>query len=59
MRKRIVFILFAVCIMSTMQAQNALKKDYDEQINPMSQIDAALVQAKEKGKFVVCQVGGN
>jgi len=59
MRKRIVFILFAVCIMSTMQAQNALKKVYDEQINPMTQIDAALVQAKEKGKFVVCQVGGN
>lgn len=59
MRKRIVFALFAVFLFATMQAQNGLKKVYDEQINPMTQIDAALVQAKEKGKFVVCQVGGN
>ena len=43
----------------TMQAQTALKKVYDESINPMEQIDQALVKAKSEGKFVICQVGGN
>ena len=40
-------------------AQTGLKKVYDEDINPMEQIDQALVKAKAEGKFVVCQVGGN
>ena len=35
------------------------QKVYDEAINPMEQIDQALVKAKAEGKFVVCQVGGN
>ena len=51
----IVGALFAL----TMQAQTALKKVYDESINPMEQIDQALVKAKSEGKFVICQVGGN
>ena len=59
MQKRIVFTFIAVFIMSTMQAQNALKKVYDEGINPIEQIDAAVVKAKSESKFVVCQVGGN
>ena len=40
-------------------AQTALKKVYDEDINPVEQIDQAVVKAKLEGKFVVCQVGGN
>lgn len=51
----IVGALFAL----TMQAQTALKKVYNESINPMEQIDQALVKAKSEGKFVICQVGGN
>ena len=32
---------------------------YNEEINPLEQIDQALAKAKAEGKFVVCQVGGN
>jgi len=37
----------------------AKSKVYDEDINPLEQIDKAVVKAKAEGKFVVCQVGGN
>ena len=40
-------------------AQGALKRVYDESVDPMAQIDQALVRAKAEGKYVVCQVGGN
>lgn len=43
----------------TADAQTAVKKVYDETIDPIEQIDQALVKAKSDGKFVVCQVGGN
>ena len=43
----------------TITAQTALKKVYNENIDPMEQIDKALVKAKAEGKYVVCQVGGN
>ncbi len=42
-----------------LNAQNGLKKVYDEAINPIEQIDKAVAKAKSEGKFVVCQVGGN
>ena len=32
---------------------------YNEDINPIEQIDQALAKAKQEGKFVICQVGGN
>ena len=32
---------------------------YNEDINPIEQIDQAIVKAKSEGKFVICQVGGN
>ena len=35
------------------------KKVYNEDINPIEQIDQAVVRAKSAGKFVICQVGGN
>ncbi|MBP5393326.1 MAG: thioredoxin family protein [Bacteroidaceae bacterium] len=55
-------ILLALCIMQlavSAEAQTALKKVYNEEINPLEQIDQAIGKAKTEGKFVVCQVGGN
>ena len=48
-----------VVTLMTVNAQTALKKVYDESIDPMEQIDKALAVAKSDGKFVMCQVGGN
>lgn len=36
-----------------------LEKVYDEKIDPMSQIDLALDEARASGRYVICQVGGN
>ena len=41
------------------QPTKSLKKVYNEEINPIEQIDQAVAKAKAEGKFVVCQVGGN
>ena len=41
------------------QEETAPKKVYDEQINPLEQIDQALALAQSEDKFVICQVGGN
>lgn len=46
-------------VVSNIQAQKGLKKVYDETVNPIEQIDRAIVKAKTEGKFVICQVGGN
>lgn len=43
----------------TEQPTKSLKKVYNEEINPIEQIDRAVAKAKTEGKFVVCQVGGN
>lgn len=51
--------VLAASLSLTMSAQTTLKKVYNEDIDPMAQIDQALVKAKAEGKFVVCQVGGN
>lgn len=59
MKKKMILLLSAVCFMLTMNAQTALKKVYDESVNPIEQIDQAVAKAKSEGKFVVCQVGGN
>ena len=59
MKKIFVFVLFLALLSLPAHAQTALKKVYNEEINPMTQIDEALAQAKSSGKFVVCQVGGN
>ena len=59
MRKKIILSLLGVCLALTLNAQTALKKVYNENINPIEQIDQALVKAKSEGKFVICQVGGN
>ena len=54
----IIAVLFTMTV-AVANAQEALKKVYNENINPMEQIDDALVKAKTDGKYVVCQVGGN
>ena len=57
--KRITLVLLALMMAITIEAQTSLKKVYNEDINPIEQIDKALVKAKSEGKFVICQVGGN
>ena len=58
MKKPIVSLL-TLFLALTLNAQTALKKVYNEDINPIEQIDQALVEARSEGKFVICQVGGN
>ena len=59
MRKILILTLLASWITVGTKAQNGLKKVYNEDVNPIEQIDKAIVKAKSQGKFVVCQVGGN
>ena len=51
--------LFIAAATTAADAQGALKRVYDETINPMTQIDEALAKASAGGKYVVCQAGGN
>jgi thiol:disulfide interchange protein len=51
--------MFALTAHAQNEGKTAPKKVYNEQINPLEQIDQALVQARAEGKFVICQVGGN
>ena len=59
MKKKIILLLLAVISALNVNAQNSLKKVYNEDINPIEQIDQAVAKAKTEGKFVICQVGGN
>ena len=62
MKKIISIIVLAVAMFAmtaNAQEQTSPKKVYNEDINPMEQIDQAIVQARNEGKFVICQVGGN
>ena len=43
----------------TPQGETGLKKVYDEEVSPMEQIDNALEEARNSGRLVICQVGGN
>ena len=56
MKKILTFAILAVLALGT-NAQ--LKKVYNDDIDPMEQIDKAIAQANEQGKFVMCQVGGH
>jgi len=56
MKRRFVgFLAFLLAFVAVAQQ----KKVYDEDINPIEQIDRAVAKAKTEGKFVICQVGGN
>lgn len=57
--KKSILLIFALYISTLSSAQQRLKPIYDETINPLDQIDAAVDKAKAENKFVVCQVGGN
>ena len=50
------FLSLVACVAFGAQAQ---EKVYDESIDAMQQIDDAVAQAKESGRYVLCQVGGN
>ena len=62
MKRILTIVVLAVALLATVanaQEQTAPKKVYNEEINPLEQIDQALAQAQAEGKFVICQVGGN
>ena len=50
--KKVFLTLFTALLVMTADAQG-LKKNYDETINPVEQIDLAVVKAKSEGKFVI------
>ena len=51
--------LFTLAANAQTEGEATFKKVYDENINPLEQIDQAVAQANAEGKFVICQVGGN
>lgn len=56
---KIFLSLLVLLFAQTVDAQSAFKKVYNEDINPIEQIDQAIVKARSEAKFVICQVGGN
>lgn len=58
MKKLLATLLFIIAAVPVM-AQEVKEKPYNEEINAMTQIDEAVAKAKQEGKFVICQVGGN
>ena len=59
MKRLIITIIASAVMFLTADAQSNLKKVYDENVDPMTQIDQAIAKADKEGKFVICQVGGN
>ena len=59
MKRKLIIGVISMFLTISASAQTALKKVYNEDINPIEQIDKAVAKAKSEGKFVVCQVGGN
>lgn len=58
-RRMVIVGLTVILSAITAMGQQALPRVYDEQANPLEQIDNAVVQARAEAKNVVCQVGGN
>ena len=52
-------ILLVMSVLNGPDAIAQVKKVYDEEINTLEQVDAAVAKAGAEGKFVICQVGGN
>ena len=59
MRKLIVGVACAFLSISALCAQEKLKRVYDEDVDPFTQIDGAVKEAASSGKYVICQLGGN
>lgn len=57
--KKVLVVLLIVLFSLSANSQTGLKKVYNEDINPIEQINQAVVKARSEGKFVICQVGGN
>ncbi len=57
MKKMIMFVLIAVMPL-LVNAQTGLNRVYNEDLDPMAQIDEALGVAKADGKFVVLDAEG-
>ena len=57
--KRILLVALVATLSVLLHAQTAMKKVYDEDLNPIVQIDEAVAKARQEGKHVVCQLGGN
>ncbi|MBP5241807.1 MAG: thioredoxin family protein [Bacteroidales bacterium] len=53
-----VILIFAILFASA-TAVMAQQKPYDESIDAMEQIRAAVAEAQASGRYVMCQVGGN
>lgn len=58
MKRTLSCIALAMAMLGT-RAQNPLPRVYDEDIDPMAQIDGALVKARNGNKNVIVQLGGN
>ena len=50
--RKVIMTLLIVMMAIAANAQTGLKKVYNEEINPLEQIDQALAKAKGEGKFV-------
>lgn len=59
MKRHLIVTAIAALLALTASEQSDLKKIYDENTDPVEQIDKAVRQAKKEGKFVISQVGGN
>ncbi len=57
--RKVLSIFLMMTLFISVNAQTALKKVYDENVNPLEQIDKAITKAQAEKKHVVCQVGGN
>ena len=57
--RKVLVVLLTILFSLSVNAQTGLKKVYNEDINPIEQINQAIVKAKSEGKFVICQMGGN
>ncbi len=57
--KRTLLLIAAIVTMAGTMAQTPLPRVYNENIDPMVQIDEALAKAKGEGKNVIVQLGGN
>ena len=56
---RIIASAMLIILAVTAKGQSEMRKVYNEEIDPMEQIDAAVAKARQEDKFVICQVGGN
>lgn len=52
-------VLMVLSMLPALAQEAGLPKIYNEEINPIQQIDQACADAKKAGKFVIAQVGGN